>query len=96
MNINDVQPISTKQLRETMPSIKERLLAGESFYWIDRSKPIGMIKPLEPKRKAPMNANEYRQNIRKIAGGINSKKPLSPKELNRLLDKRYEEMLSGQ
>lgn len=89
----DAQPISTKQLREDMPAIKAKLLEGQSFYWIDRSKLIGRIEPLQKKQSAPMSAKEYRKYIESIAGGINSKKPLSPRQLNRLYDKQYEEML---
>lgn len=89
----DIQTVSTKQLREEMPSIKMRLRQGESFYWIDRSKPIGKIEPMEKKQEKVMNAKEYRKYIKGMAGGFASKKPLSPRELNKLLDKRYEEML---
>ena len=89
----DIQTVSTKQLRTEMPSIKARLQQGESFYWIDRSKPIGKIEPLDKKQAKVMSAKEHRKFIESIAGGIDSKKPLSPKALNKLLDKRYEEML---
>ena len=89
----DIQTVSTKQLRNEMPSIKARLQQGESFYWIDRSKPIGRIEPLQNNLSTPMGAAEYRKYIERIAGGINSKKPLSPRQLNRLYDKQYEEML---
>ena len=89
----DAQPISTKQLRQDMPSIKARLLQGESFYWIDRSKPIGKIAPIETKEKKVMNAIEYRKFVKRMAGGFASKRPFTPSELNKLLDERYEEML---
>lgn len=89
----DIQTVSTKQLRTEMPSIKARLQQGESFYWIDRSKPIGKIAPIEKKQEKVMNAKEYRKYIQSIAGGFAFKKSLSPKELNKLLEQRYEEML---
>ena len=89
----DIQTVSTKQLREDMPSIKARLLRGESFYWIDRSKPIGKIAPIETEEKKVMSPAEYHKFVKRMAGGFASKKPLTPKELNKLLDQRYEEML---
>lgn len=89
----DIQTVSTKQLRNEMPSIKARLQQGESFYWIDRSKPIGKIEPIQIKQKKVMSAKEYKKYIKSIAGGFAFKKSLSPKELNNLLDQRYEEML---
>ena len=89
----DIQTISTKQLRQDMPAIKARLANGESFYWIDRSKPIGKIGPIEKKQEKVMSSEEYHKYVKKMAGGFASKKPLSPRELNKILEKRYEEML---
>ena len=88
----DAQPISTKQLREDMPSIKAKLLEGQSFYWIDRSKPIGRIEPIsQPIRKQPtMTKKAYRKYIESIAGGFEFKKSYSPEELNKIIDQQYE------
>lgn len=92
----DLQPISTKQLRRELPLIKEKLLMGQSFYWIDRSRPVGVIQPLPQKQKSVQSPKqkimEYEQLVEKIAGGINSKIPLTPVQLNRILDERYEKI----
>jgi len=91
----DIQPISTKDLRQDLPNIKAQLLAGQSFFWIDRSKPVGIIQPLPQRKKAlskKQQLEEYEKYIEKIAGGINSKKQLSPKQLNRFIDERYEKI----
>lgn len=94
----DIQPISTKRLRQDLPAVKEELLAGKSFYWIDRSKPIGIIQPLPEKNKAlspKKQKEEYEKLVEKLAGGIKLKKHYTPEELNKIIDQQYdEEMLS--
>lgn len=94
----DIQPISTKQLRQDLPSIKARLQEGQSFFWIDRSRPIGIIQPLPEKNKAlspKKQKEEYEKLVEKLAGGIKLKKHRTPEELNKIIDQQYdEEMLS--
>lgn len=92
----DIRPISTKKLRQELPAVKEELLAGRSFYWIDRSKPIGIIQPLPEKNKLlspKKQKEEYEKLIEKLAGGIKLKSYPTPEELNRIIDQEYEEML---
>ena len=88
----DAQPISTKQLRNDMPSIKARLLQGQAFYWIDRSKPIGRIEPISqlPIKPPPISKKAYRKYIESIAGGLEFKKSYTPEELNKMIDQQYE------
>lgn len=91
-----MQPISTKRLRQDLPAVKEELLAGKSFYWIDRSKPIGLIQPLPEKNKEltpKKQKEEHKKLVGKLAGGIKLKSYPTPTELNRIIDQEYEEML---
>lgn len=89
----DLQPISTKQLRQDLPAIKERLLLGQSFYWIDRSKPVGLIQPLPQNPKTTKTKKqqklEYEQLVERLAGGIRLKRQYSPQELNKIIDEQY-------
>lgn len=87
----NIQPVSTKQLRQEMPSILEKLLLGQSFYWIHRSQPIGVIQPLPKKEsKARIKDIGYEKLVEKLAGGIRLKKQYTPRQLNKILDQRYE------
>ena len=88
----DIQTVSTKQLREEMPAIKARLQQGESFYWIDRSKPIGRIEPVVStgRRQKTMDKKEWKRLVEKLAGGFSFKKNYSPEDLNNIIDQEYE------
>lgn len=89
----NLQAISTKQLRQELPEIKERLLGGQSFYWIHRSQPIGIIKPISKAKinqtRSIMSKEEYKELVRKLSGGIKLKKYPTPKQLNKILDMEY-------
>lgn len=90
----DIQLISTKKLRQDLPEVKEKLLAGQSFYWIDRSKPIGIIQPLPEKNKTlspKKQKEEYEKLIDKLAGGIKLKRHYTPEELNKIIEEQYED-----
>lgn len=90
----DIQPISTKQLRQDLPAIKEKLRAGQSFFWIDRSKPIGVIQPLPKKNKElspKKQKEEYEKLVEKLAGGIKLKRHYTPEELNKIIEEQYED-----
>lgn len=87
----NIQPVSTKQLRQEMPNILERLLMGQSFYWIHRSQPVGVIHPLPKKeRKAKVKDIGYEKLVEKLAGGIKLKKYPTPSELNKIIDQEYQ------
>lgn len=90
----DIQPISTKQLRQDLPAIKEKLRAGQSFYWIDRSKPVGIIQPLPHKNNKlskKQQREDYEKLIDKLAGGIKLKRHYTPEELNKIIEEQYED-----
>ena len=85
--------ISMKQLREDFSSVKQRLETGEELLLIYRSQPLAEIKPV--KKKKALQKKDYTKIIEKLAGGFKLGANLTPKKLNKIYDKQYEEMLSG-
>jgi len=90
-----------KQLREDFSSVKEKLEKGEELMLIYRSQPLAKITSLmeEPfgkkaKTKKKAKKKDYSKIIEKLAGGFELG-DWTPEQLNKLLDKRYEKMLSG-
>lgn len=47
------------------------------------------------KRKKSTREEEIRRLVRSLAGGLRLKPGLTPQEINKELDRRYEEMLPG-
>ena len=86
-----MQIISTKQLREDFEGVRNLLAEGQSVLLIYRSRPIARIEPVEkrPSRKKLLS------QARKIAGGLKLGRDLTPKKISKILDKRYESLLSG-
>lgn len=90
--------INVKQLRENFGKVKEEVEKGNSLLLIYRSYPLAEIRPvrkilkanLGQKSKVSANVNK----VRKLSGGLKLKHKLIPKELNRIYDKSYHEMLS--
>ena len=87
----NLQPISTKQLRQNLSEIMDKLAMGQSFYWIHRSQPIGLIQPLPDKsqRTAKKRKTDYQEFVKKLAGGIKLKKYPTPAQLNKIIEQEY-------
>lgn len=82
------QTISTKELRESMPLMREKLENGMEFIIIHRSRPIAIISPFTKKSIKKIS------NISEIAGGHtfqkDLKKQLTPSYISELANERYE------
>ena len=46
-------------------------------------------------KKEKMTRQEIHKLVKSLAGGLNLKKHLTPEEINKELDRRYEDMLPG-
>jgi antitoxin (DNA-binding transcriptional repressor) of toxin-antitoxin stability system len=86
-----MQIISTKQLRNDFENVRNLLEEGESILLIHRSQPLARIEPIEKRLQRKKLLNQ----LRKIAGGLELGHDLTPKRIRRILDKRYESLLSG-
>jgi len=86
--------ISMKQLREDFSSVKQRLETGEELLLIYRSQPLAEIKPVKKRKKKALKKKDYTKIIERLAGGFKLGANLTPKKLNKIYDKQYEEMLS--
>lgn len=94
----NVQVISVKQLRENLPKIREGLKKDRVYLLIYRSQPFAKLEPLETDlgleleeifpKKADFSL------VDKLAGGLRLGKDLTPAKINKILDQRYEKMLS--
>ncbi len=89
----DLPTISTNQLRQELPEIKQMLLTGQSFYWIDRSKVVATIQSPMVKKTVTMGKKDWVKRVRSLAGRIKIKTSLNPAQLNRRVDQEYEEHL---
>lgn len=87
--------ISVKQLRENFNKVKEGVKKGQRFLLIYRSQPLAEIKPVTKKRKSRSKKEESIESklekVRKLAGGFNFGKGLTPKQINQLIDNQYDE-----
>lgn len=92
-----INMVSTKQLRENFWEIKEGIERGLSYILIYRSQPLAKITPIEKKgplysRKADNKATEAKlRQVEKLAGGFKFGKGLTPEEINRVIEKQYED-----
>lgn len=93
MNINT---ISVKQLRENFDQLKVGLEEGLSYLLIYRSEPLAEIKPLVTKHTAAKGKTKAQmfKIVDKLSGGLKLGKNFTPVLINKILDKRYEEVLS--
>ena len=91
----DVNTISVKQLRENFNQLKEGLEEGLSYLLIYRSEPIAEIKPVGKRRLMAQKRTKAQMSkmVDKLSGGLKLGKNLTPAMINKILDKRYEEML---
>jgi len=84
----NIQTISTKQLRQELPQVRDQLAKGVEFILIHRSKPIASLTPLSKKLSIKL------KDISSIAGGHRFQetlgKVLTPDYLNSIAEKRYE------
>jgi hypothetical protein len=95
MNIN---MISTKQLRENFEMVKQGIEEGLSFILIYRSRPLAEIRPIERKETQFGSSKvvnriieaELKQ-VEKLAGGFKFGKNLTAEQINRVIEKQYEE-----
>lgn len=83
--------ISTNQLRQDFEGVRNLLAEGQSVLLIHRSQPIARIEPVEKKP----SRQKLLILIKKIAGGLELGRDLTPQKINKILDKRYENLLSG-
>jgi len=86
-----MQIISTKQLRNEFENVRSLLEEGESILLIHRSQPLARIEPIEKRLSKKRLLNQ----LKKIAGGLKLGRDLTPKKISRILNKRYESLLSG-
>ncbi|MBU1110469.1 hypothetical protein KKB83_02540 [Patescibacteria group bacterium] len=89
--------ISTKQLRENFPFIRDKLREGQRFLLIYRSQPLAELNPVGTKvsLKLPKTSNTSRgvRVMRTLAGGLHLGKGLPPKKMNDSYNKEYGKML---
>lgn len=80
----NIHTISTKELREQLPRIREGLKRGEQYTVIYRSKPIARLEPIHTVANGDV----------RVQGGTlrlqtHSKSKLTPAYLNKLATEKY-------
>lgn len=91
----DINTISVKQLRENFGQLKEGLEEGLSYLLIYRSEPLAEIRPVAKKSPKVKVRSEIQmlEKVNKLSGGLRLGENLTPALINKIIDKRYEEML---
>jgi antitoxin (DNA-binding transcriptional repressor) of toxin-antitoxin stability system len=86
--------LSTKQLREEFPEVRDGLKRGNSYVLLYRSKPLAEIRPFDEKEET--SQDQKKESIEKdlvlidrIAGSA-SLGGLTPKQINEMIDESYE------
>lgn len=77
--------ISTKELREELPKIRQGLARGNHYTLIYRSKPIGRLEPL-----TTPNNSKVRLKGGTLRLQASSEQLLTPEYLNQLAAQKYE------
>jgi len=92
----DINTISVKQLRENFDQLKIGLEEGLSYLLIYRSEPLAEIRPVVAKHIAAKGKTKEQmfKIVDKLSGGLKLGKNFTPVLINKILDKRYEEVLS--
>ena len=89
-----INTVSVKQLRERFGQIKEGIENGLSYLLIYRSQPLAEIKPLEKGGGFRLSQQDKIKKVKELAGGLKLGKGLTPKQMNILYSKTYEDLLS--
>ena len=97
MKINAMNTVSMKQLRENFASLKEKLERGEDLTLIYRSQPLAKLISLAKKpaqKRKSLKKKNYAELVKKLSGGLKLGKTLTPEKMNKILNERYQKMLS--
>lgn len=92
-----IQIISVKQLRENLPKIREGLRKNQVYLLIYRSRPFARLEPVEKDLGWEEEKSFSKSDLSlvdKLSGGLRLGKSLTPAKINKVLDQRYEKMLS--
>ncbi|MHB8443031.1 MAG: hypothetical protein ACYDAS_01485 [Patescibacteria group bacterium] len=81
----DMQSVSTKELRDQLPRIREGLIRGERYMLIYRSKIIARLEPVEQTVLANNKVQGGRLRLQ-----ANTSHLLTPKYLKKLAMEKYE------
>ena len=86
--------ISVKQLRENFDQVKKDLENGKSFVLLYRSRPLAELKPYNISVKQDRTVEEKKALIKKLSGSMPTEKEITLDDINSILDKSYEHVLS--
>ena len=89
--IEKILPIT--ELRRNPGGVFRRLPEVKGFIITKGGKPVGKLYPMENK-SGSSTIQENLKKLKAVVGGFDLKISLSPRQINEIIDRSYEEMLS--